>query len=118
MLSSFPVIPNSEELAALELSFWALSKNFVFLRAITMPGTSRELTPPYLRLATACLASCLPSPSELSATNSGRSSATLSDVGLALYLAGFKVWAVMMEVDNREARKIEAVMAVSQDECI
>jgi hypothetical protein len=114
LLSNFPDIPDSEELGALELSFWALSKNMVFLRAISMTDTSGQLKPPYLRLAMACLASCLAPSSEMSAMDSGRSLTIQSDAGSALCSAGFKVWGLMLEVDNREARKIEAVMAVSQ----
>ncbi len=114
LLSNFPDLPDSEELEALELSFWALSKNLVFLRAISMPDTVGELRPPHLRLAMACLASSITASSQVSATDAGRSFATSVDAGPALCSAGFKVWALMLEVDNREARKIEAIMTVSR----
>lgn len=78
-----------------------------------MPGRSRELLPPYLRLSRACLASCLLSSLEPFATASQRSPADHSDTGSALFTAGVKVWELMLEVDNREARKVESVMAVS-----
>jgi hypothetical protein len=78
-----------------------------------MPGRSGELLPLYLRLSLACLASCnVPSP-EPFATGSQRIRAVHPDTGKALFSAGVKVWGVMLEVDNREARKVESVMAVS-----
>jgi hypothetical protein len=117
LLSNFPDIPDSEQLGNLEMSFWALSKKFVFLRAISMSGTFRELTPPYLRLSQACLATCLSPSSEISPKVSERSSSVRADAGKALFLAGLKVWGLMLEVDNREARKVEAVMAVSDTCC-
>ena len=117
LLSGFPDIPDSEELGSLESSFWALSKKFIFLRAISMPGSFRELLPPYLRLSLASLASCLsPSPESFD-TASERTPAVQSDAGKALFSAGAKVWGVMLEVDNREARKVESVMAVSDMRC-
>ena len=112
LLSNFPDIPDSEQLGNLELSFRALSNKFVFLRAIPMLRTSKELTPSYVRLSLACLAACLSPSSEISANVLGRSSARV-DAGKALFLAGLKVWGLMLEVDNREARKVEAVIAVS-----
>lgn len=112
LLSNLPDIPDSEELGRLESSFRALSKKFIFLRAISMPGSSRELLPPYLRLSLACFASCLSPSPESFATVSERIPAVQSDAGKALFSAGVKVWGVMLEVDNREARKVESVMAV------
>ena len=78
-----------------------------------MPVSSKELSPPYLRLSLACLASCLSSSPEVSATLSERSHASRADAARSLFLAGLKMWGVMLEVDNREARKVETVMAVS-----
>ncbi len=82
-----------------------------------MPGSSRELLPPYLRLSLACFASCLSPSPESVATVSVRIPAVHSDAGKALFSAGVKVWGVMLEVDNREARKVESVMAVGDMRC-
>jgi len=117
LLSDFPDIPDLEELGSLESSFWALSKKFIFLRAVSMSGSSREPLPPYLRLSLACLASCLSPSPESFATVSERIPSVKSDIGKALFSAGVKVWEVMLEVDNREARKVESVMAVSDICC-
>ena len=78
-----------------------------------MPVNSRELSPPFLRLSLACLAACLSSSPEVSATLLERSYASRADAARSLFLAGLKLWAVMLEIDNREARKVETVMAVS-----
>ena len=117
LLSEFPDIPDSEELGSLESSFWTLSQNFIFLRAISLPGSPRELLPPYLRLSLACLASCLSMSPDPFSTISERLATVQPDAGKALFFAGVKVWGVMLEVDNREARKIESVMAVSDIHC-
>jgi len=82
-----------------------------------MPGSSREPLAPYLRLSLACLASCLSPSPESFATVSESIPSVKSDGGKALFLAGVKVWEVMLEVDNREARKFESVMAVSDLRC-
>jgi hypothetical protein len=78
-----------------------------------MPGRSGELLPLHLRLSLACLASCNVLSPEPFTIASQRIRGVHSDTRKALFSAGVKVWGVMLEVDNREARKVESVMAVS-----
>lgn len=49
-----------------------------------------------------------PSHSSTASNDSSR-----QDVSAALFIAGVNLWSVMLEVDNREARQLEAVIAVS-----
>lgn len=66
-----------------------------------LPPPSRETTAPPLRLAQACLGSMyLQKASSEEARN--------------LFHAGSSLWAVILEVDNSEARSMEMLVAVCQ----
>ncbi|MCJ1471563.1 hypothetical protein MMC13_000203 [Lambiella insularis] len=113
LLSDFPDMPNMAQLGVLESSFWGLSKHLVFLGTMAVPSGPKEVSPPYLRLSLACLASCLSRAAEVSGTLSEWTHESRAAAVRALFVAGLKIWGVMLEVDNREARKVEAVMAIS-----
>lgn len=101
MLSDFPAtIPTPAELDNFQESFAKFCGTHVFLGRlpIPQPSISRESIVPPLRLATACLASIY----------AGNTPSEARD----LFFAGAKLWAVMMEVDNRESRSLDSLVAV------
>ncbi|MCJ1472613.1 hypothetical protein MMC13_001262 [Lambiella insularis] len=111
LLSDFPQLPDEEVLGALQALFPAISETLMFLRLMPMPNASGELIPPYLQLSMACLASCLPMASACSPIDLELSSLGQGNASMRLFFAATKMWGVMLEVDNREARKVEAVLA-------
>ena len=110
MLSDCPETPEAGQLASFDSLFQEVSKNVLFLRGISLPPT---LKPPYLQLASACLASCLSSSPDFYVTLIQPLYTGRDDAARSLFMAGLSVWGVMMEVDNRETRKFESVMTVS-----
>jgi len=68
------------------------------MNRMILPPASREATAPPLRLAQACLGSVY----------SRRGVGEARD----LFHAGSSLWAVILEVDNSEARSIEMLVAV------
>ncbi len=98
LLSDFPAIPTPAELDSLKEIFAKCYGTHVFLGRLPIPHSSRESTVPPLRLATACIASL----------HAGHAPSEARD----LFLAGGKLWAVMMEVDNRESRSLDWLVAV------
>jgi hypothetical protein len=111
MLSGLPPLPPAEEIASLQASFFTSFKTHIFLNTIQIFGASQELVPPYLELACACVASA---GSQLSYQRRVQQNSTsCSPITYNLFLIGSRLWSVMLEVDNREARLIEAVVAVS-----
>lgn len=71
-----------------------------------LPPPSREIITPPLRLAQACLGSVY------TQTQKG------SEEARNLFHAGASLWAVIVEVDNSEARSHEMLVAVSHSQCI
>lgn len=112
LLADLPPIPEEAELARLQSLFFTSFKLHIYLDAVHIPDTAQSLNPPYFPLTLACLASAVSPRSSLNGymlctdTSQGEVSAALFDAGLGL-------WSVVLEVDNREARLLEAVVAVS-----
>ena len=102
LLSNVPPIPNEDELARLQASFVDTFQRHFLLSCIGTGINATGLVPPYLQIAQACIASVIASDNPASATTS-----------YALFISGAHLWSVMLEVDNREARLTEAVIAVS-----
>ena len=70
-------------------------------RALLLPQPPNQPRPPHLRFAVACLACVM------------RSDAHDSDeIAKILFDAGMRLWIVMSEVDNREARTLDTISAV------
>ena len=109
LLSSVPELPSEHDLAKLRDAFCATFKSHIFLGAVEL-GTSSAVVPPYLQLAMAAI-SAVTSPVPINYL-SGAPKST-SESSLDLFVAGVSVWSVMLETDNREARLLEAVVAVS-----
>lgn len=108
LLSDVPVLPPDHELEQLQDGFFSAFKHHVFMEGVEFPAQNR-LMPPYLQLAMASI-SAVTSP-----TANGYSLSTgkpAADLSTDLFIAGVNLWAVMLEVDNRESRLVEAVVAV------
>ena len=104
LLSKVPTLPSDDDLDCLRRSFSFNFGRHIFVKDFEPASYSvNGLTPPYLQLALACIASVFSG-----SVDSGARKAVSSD----LFIAGVNVWAVMLEVDNREARSSKAVVAV------
>lgn len=111
MLSDVPTMPPEDEMARLQASFFD-SFNHIFLDGVDVADWSSNPLPPYLQVALACLGAAASG----SATNTGAYAVTNTsdhaDASAGLFLAAARLWTVIVEVDNREARMLEAVIAV------
>jgi hypothetical protein len=106
LASGLPSIPPEEQLAMLESEFYNTVRNHLYIRdveALRSPTVSTR--PPYMQLALACTAAA----AKAQVINENG-----FDVSSAnLFVAGVDLWGVMVEVDNREARSIDAVVAAA-----
>jgi hypothetical protein len=111
LLADLPPIPDEAELAQLQSSFFTSFKLHTYLDAVDIPNTTQSLTPPYFPLTLACLASAV-SPRSSSNGYMLATNTSQAEVSASLFAAGLGLWCVVLEVDNREARLLEAVVAV------
>jgi hypothetical protein len=110
LLDGCPRVPLASELEALRIAFFEGFRNHVFFNAVYVPGSSQEILPPYLDLAFACLASTqLESTFQTDLIDTGDGSTRSS----RLFLTATRLWNVIVEIDNREARRMEAVLSIS-----
>ena len=116
LLSNVPQTPPEDELLRLQSAFSTSFKQHLFLNFVDNLSPSSSSLPPYLQFAYACLASVTSGPANTSPYNNVANEPSPSDVSAALFIAGAELWTVMLEVDNREARLLEAVIAVSLHE--
>lgn len=120
LLSDVPATPSEEQLERLQGVFFTTFKQHIFMKAIDIVNSPLEILPPYLQYALACVGSMTsPDVDNVFTTPNGTIQA---DAAANLFVAGQKLWSVMLEVDNRETRLLEAVVAVSGrtptfDEC-
>lgn len=112
LLNDVPRIPEESELASLQTSFFTCFKQHVYLDAIDIPDTSQCTYPPYFPLALACLGSVVTPQANMGSYIEGIGTSQ-AEISATLFTAGVGLWCVVLEVDNREARLIEAVVAVS-----
>ncbi|KIV92373.1 hypothetical protein PV10_03678 [Exophiala mesophila] len=112
LLSEVPPTPTDQELAHFQTLFSTTFKKHFFLDFMDNVPTSSSPTPPYLDFASACLGSITSSPTA-SHSSAASNDSSRQDVSAALFIAGVNLWSVMLEVDNREARQLEAVIAAS-----
>ena len=103
LLYNFPQVPDDAELSRLRQEFYKRCRNHLFLARLPISTASSDSIAPNLGLAMACLASV----SEQGKLPIG----TRGDKAQNIYLAGLRLWTVMLEVDNREARSFETVAA-------
>lgn len=92
-------------------------KSHIFLKSITiLEGThARVRPPPYLGLSLACLGAAtsqLHSLQGVAQAQEQRESVCTRYLARDLCISGQTLWGVMLEVDNREARLIESILAV------
>jgi hypothetical protein len=111
LLTEIPSIPEETELARLQSSFFTSFKQHVFLAAIDIPNTTQSFHPPYFPLALACLSSAVSPKTDLDGNILGANTSQ-TEVSASLFIAGLSLWCVVLEVDNREARLLEAIFAV------
>jgi hypothetical protein len=107
-------LPN-DDLARLQAAFLTSFKQHIFINAVDVTDSTSSPLPPYLQLAIACLASVTSPLTDTSAYSIGTETSQ-SEVSASLFLTGVNLWSVMLEVDNREARLLEAVVAVSSNQ--
>ncbi len=111
LLSAVPTIPRADKLAELQATFFDSFGQHIFFESLPFAKWCSGRPPPYLQLALACLGSVSGS---TAGSNSGRVTlgALQEEVHADLFVAGVSLWTVMLEVDNRESRLCEAVIAV------
>jgi hypothetical protein len=112
LLADLPPIPEEAELARLQSLFFTSFKLHIYLDAVHIPDTAQSLNPPYFPLTLACLASAVLPRSSSNGYLLG-TDPSQGEVSASLFAAGLGLWCVVLEVDNREARLLEAVVAVS-----
>lgn len=111
LLSDIATTTSEDELAQWQALFFTSFKQHIFPNTVDVVDSASGLLPPYLRLALACLSSVTsPSANMIDcAVVNGNSG---GEISAGLFYAGVNLWSVMLEVDNREARLFEAVLAV------
>lgn len=103
--SGLPPVPPDDQLSSLQGAFVETFGKHVFIRDLEAVRWTAANIPPYLQLALACMAVAVSGPFTLENV----SHASSAD----LFVAGVDLWAVMVEVDNREARSLDAVISAT-----
>lgn len=99
LLFDFPYLWNNDDLAYLRQVYVKACDDYSFFRRISLPSHSRENVAPPLCFGLACLGSIY--------------AVRPAEESRKLFLAGMNLWTVMMESDNREARSLDMITAVS-----
>ena len=114
ILSDLPCLPADEVIDQLHALFLDSFKQHVFLNRITISApSSGRITTPYLRLAMACLGTTLSKPRQTLVTGSSQVPTSPEELASNLCWSAVRLWGVMLEIDNREARLIDSILAVS-----
>lgn len=100
LFSDFPEIPSDEDISHLHNVFYSSCTRHVFLEDLFTNQLVREPVASPFSLSVACLASIHAQRGEQEASN--------------LFRAGIALLEVITEVDNREARSFEMLMAVGK----
>ena len=114
LLSDVPAPPPDDELSRLQAAFSTSFKQHIFINSVDFASSSSNPLPPYLQLALACLSAVTSHLANASAFDDDNG-ALQEGCPARLFVAGVNLWSVMLEVDNREARLLEAVVAVRLD---
>lgn len=114
-LLTLPDMPNDEILLQSLASFNATFKKHLFLEKWALHSSMEgSVVPPYLQLAFACLACALTFGPDAAQDPSDHVLSSTEHSAARLCRSGITLWRVMLEVDNREARLVEAVLAVRE----
>jgi hypothetical protein len=112
LLSEHPAFPPEHEMVRLQTQFQTTFKRHIFIETVDLLNSPMSALPPYLQLAIASL-SAATSPSEDASLYAMGTEMSEANISSDLFVAGVNLWSVMLEVDNREARLVEAVIAAS-----
>lgn len=113
VLLDLPSPPDDVILDRSQALFHDSFKRHLFLNRIAIPApSSGRLIPPYLKLSLACLGTTLSRDLRSSASRSPQASTSSEQLSSNLCVTAMRLWGVMMEIDNREARLIDSVLAV------
>lgn len=112
LLSELPSLPSESEVHRLQGSFGLVFNQHILLKELEIGGPINGSPPPYLQLALACIASVFDSSIQNASNDSSH------NVSTDLFTAGIDVWTVMLEVQNTEARILNAVYAVSASQIV
>ena len=105
LLSDVPALPSDDDLTALASSFSVTFRRHLFLNTLKFDwSASGTPPPPYLELALAYLAAACEYRS--------RREEQFAILSSNVFRCGVSLWPVMVEVDNRQARSIDALIAV------
>ncbi|KAK5753468.1 hypothetical protein LTS12_016420 [Elasticomyces elasticus] len=104
LLSDVPALPSDGDLMRSASAFSSTFRKHVFLSTLKWDWYVPDTAPPYLELALACMACASESRSRLVEQH--------LDVAGDIFRCGVSLWPVMVEVDNRLARSLDAVIAV------
>jgi hypothetical protein len=108
-------MPDEEILLKSLTSFNTSFKKHLFLDRCPLHSSMEgSLVPPYLQMAFACLACALSSEPDAAQDSSDHILSFTKHSATRLCRSGMTLWGVMMEVDNRETRLVEAVLAVRE----
>ncbi len=111
LLSDVPSTLPQDDLERLQATYFTSFGRHIFLSAVEIDDSPSRPLPPYLQLAMACL-SWLTCPLTVTSVNPETGTVSADASASLLFLTGANLWSVMLEVDNREARMQEAVVAV------
>ncbi|PHH92713.1 hypothetical protein CDD83_5736 [Cordyceps sp. RAO-2017] len=112
-LNHLPDIPYEAMVANLQPVFYATFKSHVFLEDLDIASLSdgQDSPPPFLAFSLACLASVWLSTLTPGTYEQSNYFYPTVDLPSTLFWAGVKVWAAMIEIDNREVRRPESAIA-------
>ncbi|KAK6405340.1 hypothetical protein LTR95_018777, partial [Oleoguttula sp. CCFEE 5521] len=107
LLSSLPKLPSDYDLTTISHSYAQIFEEHAFVKELGVGTLAASARPPHLQLAVACIAAAISDPI---------ADDTESPVASDLFHTGLKLWTVILEVDNREARNARAILAVGRSD--
>ena len=113
VILDFPTTPSAELLDELLARFSVTFKRHIFLEHVRIPAASYDSLPPYLRYSMACLAAVSATHHRMDAPSTQALESLQEDTATPLFYAAVKLFTVMIELDNRLARKLESIISVS-----
>ena len=113
LLADFPGLPPPDELLTLRSTYAMTLGKHVYLNDVShLFINPNSALPPYLNLAFACIGRCLQGIDSLSTSTNNAPNLSDPDSATQFFHAGSKIFSVMVETDNREARTVELVLSV------
>ena len=111
LFSDLPSVPSEDQRARLHFSFFSSFKHHVYIETLSLPDSIRDCAP-HLHFALACLASAVSQQPIQGPVLFPHCAISTSDTSSSLFQIGTKLWGVIIEADNREARLLESVLSV------